>query len=338
MAKIQKINLPFTYTTEITVYEKGIVNDDSSNKATWTPPEGYDVTEVETNGKLGSAVKGENNVEYTLSKTVNHPTGAGENYVMDSFVVSVTETSPEEGEPAKYSLQVKVKIVDNIPAISSDSPEKEASTDSETVTGTLTINYGSDSEDGLKNITVNSVKGTEVDGTIVFSLPDGKLTLTTESGEYSFVIEGENTRKIPLRFVITDADGDTAATVVTVTFTGTGELEPEKEYTLSIVELCDLGLQLADVIRNYAQRNGLSVDEIKDLLSKYSDVGSFALDEGLIENENQKKFLNYASKYTLYDAIIKHVVLDLKQTRENAKEQIKAIPKGIDEVLKLITE
>ena len=56
MTKIQKINLPFTYTTEITIYEKGIVNNDSSNKATWTPTEGYDVTEVETDGKLGLAV------------------------------------------------------------------------------------------------------------------------------------------------------------------------------------------------------------------------------------------------------------------------------------------
>lgn len=337
MAKIQKISLPFTYTTEITVYEKGIVNSDNSNKATWTPPEGYTVTSVVTDGTLGSAVKGENNVEYTLSSAVNHPFGSGKNYVMDSFVVSVTETSHEEGEPAVYSLTVNVKIIDNIPSISSDGAEKTASTDSATVTGTLTINYGSDSENGYKNITVNSVKGTEEGGTISFVLPEGTLSLTTESGAYSFTVEGEETKKIPLRFVITDSDGDTAATVVTVTFTGTGELEQDKEYKLSIPALCNLGLQLSDVIRNYAKRNNLSSDELKDLLSKYSDIGTFALDTGIIENENQKKFLNYAIYYSVYDSLIKLTILDLKQTREEIKEQIKNIRKGIDEVLKQIS-
>ena len=97
------------------------------------------------------------------------------------------------------------------------------------------------------------------------------------------------------------------------------------------------GGQVSDVIYNYGIENSWTQEEINAAIAEYkNDFGRFAIDNGLIATEEEKKFLDYTTHYTLVDSVIKLGVVDLKKNRGEIKDLILATKDGVDEVLETL--
>lgn len=97
------------------------------------------------------------------------------------------------------------------------------------------------------------------------------------------------------------------------------------------------GGQVRDVIYNYGIENSWTQEEINAAIAEYkNDFGRFALDNGLITKDEEKKFLDYTTHYTLIDSVIKLGIIDLKKNRGEIKDLILSTKDGVDEVLETL--
>ena len=100
-----------------------------------------------------------------------------------------------------------------------------------------------------------------------------------------------------------------------------------------------VGGQVKDIIYKYGIKNSWTPEEINAAIVKYkNDFGQFAIDNGLISSEEEKKLLDYTTYYTLIDSVIKLGIIDLKKNRGEIKDLIISTKDGVDEVLETLNK
>ena len=113
---------------------------------------------------------------------------------------------------------------------------------------------------------------------------------------------------------------------------------PEESEVSKVTSQAIKGSQTTDIIVSYGKENSWTQEEINTAIKKYkNDFGQFALDNGLIESEEEKSLLNYALHYTLIDAVIKLGLIDMDKKRSDISEVILATKKGLDAVLEKLS-
>ncbi|EGW52476.1 hypothetical protein HMPREF1022_00603 [Desulfovibrio sp. 6_1_46AFAA] len=163
---------------------------------------------------------------YTLERSTQEHTEPGADDISHDLSVVVTDTDGDVG-----SATITVVITDDVPTISVDAGSKDVASGFE-VTGRVEIDYGADDGAG-KSLTVNGKDGqTSDDGKLSFSLENGTLVFDPSTGDYTFRAEANVDGSQDLKFTVTDADGDTAATTVRVDITKPDEPEFTGEVTV----------------------------------------------------------------------------------------------------------
>ncbi|MDT7530621.1 VCBS domain-containing protein [Sphingopyxis sp. SE2] len=160
----------------------------------------------------GSVIGGTFTYEYVLDdNTLTHP-AAGEDNVIDSFAVTVTDS---DGSVGNASLDVRV--IDDVPAASPEPNQNVA--EGATVTGTL------DFVEGADGASVTAINGTTLifggDGfSQAIDIGDGTIKVKTD-GSYSFTADAAvpGTGSASATYTVTDGDNDTATAAISFTIT-----------------------------------------------------------------------------------------------------------------------
>ena len=160
----------------------------------------------------GSVIGGTFTYEYVLDdNTLTHP-AAGEDNVIDSFAVTVTDS---DGSVGNASLDVRV--IDDVPAASPEPNQNVA--EGATVTGTL------DFVEGADGASVTAINGTTLifggDGfSQAIDIGDGTIKVKAD-GSYSFTADAAvpGTGSASATYTVTDGDNDTATAAISFTIT-----------------------------------------------------------------------------------------------------------------------
>ncbi|SBV34979.1 protein of unknown function [uncultured Sphingopyxis sp.] len=160
----------------------------------------------------GSVIGGTFTYEYVLDdNTLTHP-AAGEDNVIDSFAVTVTDS---DGSVGNASLDVRV--IDDVPAASPEPNQNVA--EGATVTGTL------DFVEGADGASVTAINGTTLifggDGfSQTIDIGDGTIKVKAD-GSYSFTADAAvpGTGSASATYTVTDGDNDTSSAPIAFTIT-----------------------------------------------------------------------------------------------------------------------
>lgn len=98
---------------------------------------------------------------------------------------------------------------------------------------------------------------------------------------------------------------------------GSWDDEPTEEVdVLSVlIKLALDGYEMPDILANYASFVGWDAETMKSAILTYEhDFGQFLMDEGLIDSEVEKKFLNYTMHYQIMDSLIRLGKIDFCKT------------------------
>ena len=178
---------------------------------------------------------------YHLTDPTREHEEDGQDKIAHELVVTVTDTDGSVG-----SGVILVEIVDDVPTLSvTDQIDSvESGTESGTVTGQISYNFGADDGEG-KSFTITTVKDGE---TVVVNYPVGEGSVTVESdhgtltvnsdGSYSYKANPDTDGTDSFTFKITDADGDSAAEqTIDVTVTAAdGPVIDEKNGVITVNE------------------------------------------------------------------------------------------------------
>jgi VCBS repeat-containing protein len=149
-------------------------------------------------GADGSVIGGSFTYEYVLAGNTLTHANAGEDSVIDSFAVTVTD-----GDGSSANASLDVRIIDDVPAAADDSAA--AAEDTPVVIDVLANDVrGADGVDPATGVALATAPGK---GIAVYN-DDGSFTYTPTAGQ-----EGEDS----FTYTITDGDGDISTATVTVT-------------------------------------------------------------------------------------------------------------------------
>ena len=210
--------------SNVEVNEAGLNNPaDTSETAFLDVPEGYTIIGAE-DGQYGKLTynAGEDRWEYTLDKAFRHEPGNGTNTELAADTIKVTF---KDDKGREFEVDVKVDIKDDVPTIAPDTTVS-GSVGDHSVSGTIDdLDFGADSSGG-QSITVGDVTatydgtshvwtfegghgGTVVDGHLQFNLPDGKVSLDPDTGDFTYTTDNGLLNNLPsIDVTITDGDGD----------------------------------------------------------------------------------------------------------------------------------
>lgn len=210
--------------SNVEVNEAGLNNPaDTSETAFLDVPEGYTIIGAE-DGQYGKLTynAGEDRWEYTLDKVFRHEPGNGTNTELAADTIKVTF---KDDKGREFEVDVKVDIKDDVPTIAPDTTVS-GSVGDHSVSGTIDdLDFGADSSGG-QSITVGDVTatydgtshvwtfegghgGTVVDGHLQFNLPDGKVSLDPDTGDFTYTTDNGLFNNLPsIDVTITDGDGD----------------------------------------------------------------------------------------------------------------------------------
>lgn len=211
--------------SNVEVNEAGLNNPaDTSKTAFLDVPNGYTIIGAE-DGQYGKVIYNaeEDRWEYTLDKAFRHESGNGTNTELAADTIKVT-FKDEKGR--EFEVDVKVDIKDDIPTIAPDT-KVSGSVGDHSVSGTIDdLGFGADSSGG-QSITVGDVTATydgtthewtfdggyggtvDGDGHLQFNLPDGKVSLDPDTGDFTYTSENGLSNNLPsIDVTITDGDGD----------------------------------------------------------------------------------------------------------------------------------
>ena len=205
----------------LAVNEHGLDNaSDASETAAIKAPDGYRIIDAE-NGQHGTVSQdADGNWHYTLSGAIDSGKHPGTNTVTGADTVNMTV---EDANGNRFTIDVKVDIVDDVPTISNpDTIEGSVTAGHESSDhGKLDFDFGADNGDG-KQLTV-SIGGHTVDITDITTKGSydiagelGTLTIYAD-GTYHYkanpnVSPGQDSFDVTIR----DADGDMAETKIDV--------------------------------------------------------------------------------------------------------------------------
>ena len=97
-------------------------------------------------------------------------------------------------------------------------------------------------------------------------------------------------------------------------------IEPE-DVLNKLIKLALTGYELPDIIATYGAMIGWDGELVKSAVLSYEhDFGQFLMDEGLIDSEVEKKFLNYTMHYHIVDSLIRLGKIDFCQTFDEFKD------------------
>lgn len=82
-----------------------------------------------------------------------------------------------------------------------------------------------------------------------------------------------------------------------------------------LIKLALNGYEMPDILANYAPFVGWDAETVNSAILSYEhDFGQFLMDEGLIDSEVEKKFLNYTMHYQIMDSLIHLGKIDFCKT------------------------
>ena len=205
----------------LVVNEHGLDNaSDASETAAIKAPDGYRIIDAE-NGQHGTVSQdADGNWHYTLSGAIDSGNHPGTNTVTGADTVNMTV---EDANGNRFTIDVKVDIVDDVPTISNpDTIEGSVTAGHESSDhGKLDFDFGADNGDG-KQLTV-SIGGHTVDITDIAT--KGSYDIAGELGTLTIYADGTyhykaNPNMSPgqdsFDVTIRDADGDMAETKIDV--------------------------------------------------------------------------------------------------------------------------
>ena len=194
----------------------------------WTP----------VTGPGGIVISATFTYSYVLTdNTLTHP-AAGEDSILDSYVVTVTDT---DGSTDSASLDIQV--IDDVPTAAADADSVAEDGPLVADGNVLTGSGGGDANatDGVADVrgadgaNVTAVSFGATNGTVGSALSGtyGSLTLNA-NGSYSYTLDNANlavqglsageTLSEIFTYTITDGDGDTSTTTLTITINGTDDV------------------------------------------------------------------------------------------------------------------
>ena len=100
-------------------------------------------------------------------------------------------------------------------------------------------------------------------------------------------------------------------------------VEPSQDVLSSLIKLTLNGYELPDIISAYAIEAGWDAETANTAIIAYGhDFGQFLMDEGLIDSEVEKKFLNYTMHYHIVDSLERLGKVDFDKDYEDFKDWI----------------
>lgn len=101
------------------------------------------------------------------------------------------------------------------------------------------------------------------------------------------------------------------------------EVKTDADILSSLISLALTGYEMYDIIPFYGHYAGWDAETVKTAIITYGhDFGQFLMDEGLIDSEVEKKFLNYTMHYHIVDSLERLGKVDFNQTYDEFKEWI----------------
>lgn len=95
------------------------------------------------------------------------------------------------------------------------------------------------------------------------------------------------------------------------------------EILTNLIRLALTGYELPDIIATYAVESGWDAETLNAAILTYGhDFGQFLMDEGLIDSEVEKKFLNYTMHYHIVDSLERLGKVDFDKEYEDFKDWI----------------
>lgn len=102
---------------------------------------------------------------------------------------------------------------------------------------------------------------------------------------------------------------------------GTVEEVSTEDVLNKLIKLALTGYELSDIIAVYGTMKDWDGEVVKSAILTYEhDFGQFLMDEGLIDSEVEKKFLNYTMHYHIVDSLIRLGKIDFCQTFDEFKD------------------
>ena len=103
----------------------------------------------------------------------------------------------------------------------------------------------------------------------------------------------------------------------------TQPVEPSQDVLSSLINLALTGYELPDILAAYGKVAGWDGEVVKSAVLTYGhDFGQFLMDEGLIDSEVEKKFLNYTMHYHIVDSLERLGKVDFCKKYDEFKEWI----------------
>ncbi|ARQ46570.1 retention module-containing protein [Oxalobacter formigenes] len=212
-----------TVDQHLSVNEHGLTSSADHSESALVVVDGFTITRVITQGEHGTvASNGEGGWTYTLNGAFDQKDGQGANMAEDADKIRV-EVKDDKGNV--FEVEIKVDVKDDIPTIAPDTTVS-GSVGDHSVSGTIDdLGFGADSSGG-QSITVGDVtatyngtthewtfeggQGGAVDGgNLQFNLPDGKVSLDPDTGDFTYTPDnGLSNNLPPIEVTITDGDGD----------------------------------------------------------------------------------------------------------------------------------
>ena len=212
-----------TVDQHLSVNEHGLTSSADHSESALVVVDGFTITRVITQGEHGTvASNGEGGWTYTLNGAFDQKDGQGANMAEGADKIRV-EVKDDKGNV--FEVEIKVDVKDDIPTIAPDTTVS-GSVGDHSVSGTIDdLGFGADSSGG-QSITVGDVtatyngtthewtfeggQGGAVDGgNLQFNLPDGKVSLDPDTGDFTYTPDnGLSNNLPPIEVTITDGDGD----------------------------------------------------------------------------------------------------------------------------------
>lgn len=102
-----------------------------------------------------------------------------------------------------------------------------------------------------------------------------------------------------------------------------GEEKVEVDILSSLIRLALTGYEMYDIVPFYGHYAGWDAETVKTAIITYGhDFGQFLMDEGLIDSEVEKKFLNYTMHYHIVDSLERLGKVDFDKDYEDFKDWI----------------
>ncbi|MHA3905300.1 retention module-containing protein [Castellaniella sp. WN] len=226
--------------SDVQVDEHGLGDSaDASETAPIVLPSGFTLVNVVTQGDHGTVSQVGGQWVYTLNGPIAHTGGNnGANTANDADVVTV---KVQDAHGNTFDVQVKVDIVDDIPAVTlgGDLAVNSGEATAATAAGTFGFDFGADDGAGVSaTVTVNGVETALTHGAVNTIVGQyGTLEIAAD-GSYVYTANADTGGQTDsFKFTVTDADGDVAEDTLSVTIA-----QPQQPGTVSDVQVDEHGL------------------------------------------------------------------------------------------------